>query len=293
MDHLKVSGFHRRIPYLVAEHEGFFANEGLDAAFHTVTYAPDHCKEMAEGRWDLTLSSADNMIARTTLDGTDYVLFVQAEEGLSASIFGRRGMTTLDDLRGKLIASDNGTNLDMIRAKILRNHGITEADYRTESIGSSPIRLDAFLKGRVDGAILTSPWSDRALGAGAALLARAEDHVPHWPLVCGWALRGWVESNRELVVRFVRALAQAADWALDPDHREGAITLLMEAQGVSRERAEFAHSRIVPKVRVNPAAIQTVIDLRAEMGVYPPPLSPPERFYDLSYWRQATGLGAP
>ena len=62
----------------------------------------------------------------------------------------------------------------------------------------------------------------------------------------------------------------------------------MEVQKVSRFRAAQAHALMVPKVRVNPAAIQTVIDLRAEMGAYPPPHSPPGRFYDLSYWTEAT-----
>jgi hypothetical protein len=33
-----------------------------------------------------------------------------------------------------------------------------------------------------------------------------------------------------------------------------------------------------------------VIELRKEMGVYKPPYDPPERFYDASYWREATGL---
>jgi hypothetical protein len=37
--------------------------------------------------------------------------------------------------------------------------------------------------------------------------------------------------------------------------------------------------------------MQTVIDLRIELSVYPPPHEPPERFYDTSYWCAATGLG--
>jgi hypothetical protein len=36
--------------------------------------------------------------------------------------------------------------------------------------------------------------------------------------------------------------------------------------------------------------LQTVIELRKEMGVYKPPFDPPERFYDASYWSEATGL---
>ncbi len=71
---------------------------------------------MAEGRWDFTLSSADTMIARTTTDGVDYMLFMQAEEGLSAYLIGQPGFDSIDKLRGKLLAGDPGdSNLDLIR----------------------------------------------------------------------------------------------------------------------------------------------------------------------------------
>lgn len=293
MDHLTVSGFHRRIPFLVAEHEGFFAAEDLDVAFHTVTYAPDHNKEMARGQWDFTLSSADNMITRTTTEGIDYVLFMQAEQGLGATLVGRAGIGRPEDLRGALIASDNGTNLDLIRAKILRGHGLEPADYRVESIGSSPRRLEAFLAGRVDALMLTEPWTRRAIEAGATPLAVASAYVPRWPLVCGWGLRSWAEANRARLVRFIRAFVRATDWALDPANREAALALLMEVQGVARDRAEEAYTRIVPKACVDPAAIGAVIDLRIEMGVYPPQHDPPERFFDTEFWCEATGLPPP
>ena len=84
-------------------------------------------------------------------------------------------------------------------------------------------------------------------------------------------------------------MAGAADWALTPTNRESALALLMEVQGVARERAEEAYALIVPKVWVNPRAVQTVIDLRAEIGAYPPPHKPAEAFFDLSYWDAATG----
>ncbi len=288
MDKISTSGFHRRIPHLVAEHEGFFAREGLDVEFHAVTYSPDHSAEMAAGKWNLSLSSADKMISLNTLEGTDYVLVLQAEEGLGASIVGRAGITCLESLRGKIMACDNGTNLDTICAKILKDHGIGAGDYQTLSIGNSKMRFEAFIAGKVDGAILTSPWREQAIKAGAVPLAEAADCVPHWPLTCGWGQRAWIEDNRELVVRFIRALADAARWALAPENREGALAFLMEVQGVNATRAAESYAVIVPEVRINPAAIQTVIDLRIEMGAYPPPHSPPERFFDLTYWTQAT-----
>jgi ABC-type nitrate/sulfonate/bicarbonate transport system substrate-binding protein len=81
MDTLNITGYQRRPPHLIAEYKGFFGRENLEVKFHLTTYAPDHNRGMAEGRWDFTLSSADTMIARTTTDGVDYVMFMQAKRG--------------------------------------------------------------------------------------------------------------------------------------------------------------------------------------------------------------------
>src|SRR5213594_5169329 len=147
MDFIHTTGYHMRPPHLVAQHKGFFAKEGLEVHFDEATYAPDHNRGMAEGRWDFTLSSADTMIARTTTDGVDYMLFMQAEEGLSAYLIGQPGVDSIEKLRGKLLAGDPGdSNLDLIRKKILRTHGMYDSDYNIEIIGSSPVRLEASLE---------------------------------------------------------------------------------------------------------------------------------------------------
>src|ERR671930_2636367 len=108
MDVLSITGYQRRTPHWVSQHKNFFVKENLEVRFHPTTYAPDHNRGMAEGRWDFTLSSADTMIARTTTDDVDYLLFMQAEEGLTASLIAQPGITSLERLRGKLLAGDPG-----------------------------------------------------------------------------------------------------------------------------------------------------------------------------------------
>ena len=290
MDVLSVTGYQRRTPHVVAEHKGFFAKENLEVRFHHTTYAPDHNRGMAEGRWDFTLSSADTMIARTTTDGVDYMLFMQSEEGLSAYLIGQPGVDAIEKLRGKMLAGDPGdSNLDLIRKKILRTHGMDDNEYAIEIIGSSPVRLEAFLQGRVAAAMLTPPASDKALAAGGVLLADSEKYVPGWPLNCGWTLRPWLVEHRELIVRFIRAWAAATDWLLagQPrgDHRADDGKRKTQTR---RLRKRLPESRA--QAQINPPALRTVIELRKEMGVYRPPFDPPERFYDPSYWSEATGL---
>lgn len=294
MDLLKVTGYHRRPPHVVAEKLGFFARERLQVSFHTATYAPDHNQGMAEGRWDFTLSSADTAIARATTDGVDYALFMQAEEGLDAYLIGKTEIQSVDALRGKLLAGDPGdSNLDLIRKKILLQHGIEEKEYAVEIIGASPQRLAAFKEGRVVDAMLTPPSSEEAIAAGGRILARAADYVPNWPLTCGWSRRAWLESHRDLAVRFVRAWVAATDWILHPANRKETLGLLMRELGLSPAAAQNSLDRIVPKACINPDSIRRVLELRIEMGVYLPPFSPAERFYDASYWSDATALPAP
>ncbi len=294
MDILRVTGYHKRPPQLVAEEKGFFAREGLEIKFDEATYAPAHNEGMAEGRWDLTLSSADTMIARNTTDGTDYVLFMQAEEGLTATLVGRPGIHSLEQLRGQLLAGDPGdSNLDLIRMKILRSHGIRESDYKIDIIGSSPKRLEAFLAGRVAAAMLTPPSTEKALAAGGVALARADDYVPGWPLTCGWTRRAWLEDHREIIIRFIRAWAAATDWMMEEKNRGEAVRLTMAKEHMDRERAEEACARVVAKARINPQAIRSVMALRIEMGVMKPDAGPAEKFYDATYWSAATGLPAP
>ena len=294
MDTLTVSGYSRRPPHVVADEKGFFAAEGLDVQFHLVGLAPAHNEEMAAGMWNMTLSSADTMIARSTKEGVDYVLFMQTEDGLGAYLIGQPGITSVEDLRGKLLAADPiDSNLDLIRMKIMKEHGMGDGDYDYEVIGSTPARAKAFMEGKVAAAMLTPPSSDRVLAQGGVLLAEAEDYVPDWPLACGWGLRRWVEANRDLVVRFIRAWAASTDWLMKSENHEETIRLLMDQEGLTEERAEHAYRRVVPKGRINPQAIRKNIELRIELGVYPPPHKSAEDFYDSSYWCEATGLPAP
>jgi ABC-type nitrate/sulfonate/bicarbonate transport system substrate-binding protein len=294
MDRLTVTGYYRRPAHLVAMEKGFFARENLDVVFHLVDLAPEHNREMAEGKWDLTLSSADTMLARATQDNVDYVLLMQAEEGLNVQLVGQPEIKTVHDLRGKLLAADPvDSNFDLVRNKILRDFGIPESEYRIDIIGNTPHRLKAFLEKKVAAAMLTPPSTDKALAAGGHVLAQGADHIADWPLACGWTLRRLVEKNRPLLVRFVRAWANAADWLLKPENKAETLDIVMKHEKVTRPRAEEAYARIVPKGAINPEAIRRNMEYRIELGYMPPPHKPAEHFYDASIWSGATGLPPP
>ena len=94
-------------------------------------------------------------------------------------------------------------------------------------------------------------------------------------------------------MRFIRAFARGADWALFPANREQMLDVLVQHDGGSREEAATKLTRVVPQAAIDPAGLARVAALRAEMGFYDPPWDPVERFYDATYWSEATGRPAP
>mgnify|MGYP003346325306 FL=1 len=141
--------------------------------------------------------------------------------------------------------------------------------------------------------MLQGGFSERALSRGGVLLADGADYIPNWPIVCGWGLRKWIEGNRATVVRFCRAMAQAADWLLLPENREETLRLVMTEEKLSRARAEKSYGFVTKSAALNPIAIRKNIELRIELGYYKPPHKTAESFYDASYWMEATGKPPP
>lgn len=295
MDRLSITGYQLRPDFMAAEEQGYFADEGLDVAFERAWHAPTHNQGMASGRWDLTLSSADTMIARTTRDGTDYVVFMNAERGLDVQLIGAPQTHTLQDIVGKTMAGDPGdSNYDLHRRKILRDHGIFEDQYGVEIVGATPERFEALMAGKVVAAMLTPAHAGKAVAQGGCrVLADASEHVPEYPVCSGWTRRQWAHDHRDMLVRFIRAYARGSDWVTDPANREAAIELVCRRDGFSRDRAAANLARVMPHAAIDPPGLARVAALRAEMELYDPPWDPIERFYDASWWSEATGLPGP
>ncbi len=294
MDRLPVTGYFRRPPLVVAQRKGFLEREGIDLEFHLVGLCPDHNRELAEGVWPITMSSADTMLARTTQDGVDFVTFMQVEQGLDVQLVVQPDIGGFRDLRGKLFAADPvDSNFDLVRNKIMLANGIAESEYRIEVIGNSHYRLQAFLENRVAAAMLTPPSTQKAVAAGGKVIAEGADYIQDWPIVCGWGLRRWAEANRALLVRYIRALAGACDWLLKPENREETIRLEMEEESLSRAAAEKAYRQVVAHAALDVEALRKNIEIRIELGYYKPPHRETEAFYDTSFWCEATGRPPP
>lgn len=294
MDLLRVIGYYPLPPFVVAQEKGIFAREDLKIDFTIATLAPEHNKGMLEGRWDISLTSPDTMVARVSRDGHGFLLYLMAERGLEVKLIGAKDIKSPVELRGRTLAGDPGdSNYDLHRRKILRAHGVGESEYTVKIIGTSPFRFEALRRGEVAACMLAPPYDAQALSEGYNLLASGADYIPNYATTACWARSAWVSAHRDQMVRFVRAFVAGADWALEPAHREETLRLVQGYSKISREQAEAKLAQVTPKAEIVPDDLNRVIQLRIEMGFYDPPHEPLERFYDASIWCDATGLPPP
>jgi ABC-type nitrate/sulfonate/bicarbonate transport system substrate-binding protein len=294
MDTLRVIGYYLLPPFVVAQEKGIFAREGLKIDFTIATLAPEHNKGMLEGRWDISLTSPDTMVARVTRDGHGFLLYLMAERGLEVKLIGARGIKAPAELRGKTLAGDPGdSNYDLHRRKILRAHGVSESEYDVKIIGTSPFRFEALRKGEVAACMLAPPYDAQALTEGYNLLASGAEYIPNYATTACWARSAWVAAHRDKMLRFARAFVAGADWALDPANRQDVLRLVQAYSKISPAQAETKLAQVTPKAAIVPEDLNRVIQLRIEMGFYDPPHEPVERFYDASVWCEATGLPSP
>jgi ABC-type nitrate/sulfonate/bicarbonate transport system substrate-binding protein len=291
---MRAIGYYPLPAFVVAEKKNVFAEEGLRVDFEIATFAPEYNRGMAEGRWDISLTSPDTMTARDTRDGADYLLYLLAEKNLQVKLIGAREIHSPVELRNRRLAGDPGdSNYDLHRRKILRDYGVSESEYAVEIIGTSPFRLDALRKGKVSACMFAPPYDSQALSEGFNLLAQASDHIPDYPTTGCWARQSWVEKNRDPMLRFARAFVRATDWLLLPENRDETLKLLQGYQTLTREQAETKLAQVVARAAIDPAGLNRVVQLRIEMGLYEPPHDLIERFYDASLWSEATGLPPP
>ena len=287
-----VTGFYRTPAFHIAQRRGLFAKEGLDVEFLLVRLAPDHNEGLAQGRWPLTMSSADTMLARTTQDGVDFVLFLEAEEGLDVQLIAQPKYKSLQELRGKLFAADPvDSNYDLVRNKIMRDNGIPESEYRYEVIGNSSMRAHRLHRRqgrRGDAAAAVLRPRDRQ-GRRAACARAPTTSRTGRSAAAGACANGWKRTARSSSASRAR-WRPPTDWLLLPENKEEMLQILMKEEKLTRAWAESNYSYVVPKCMLRPESIRKNLELRIELGYYKPPHKPTEAFYDMSYWTEATGL---
>lgn len=152
------------------------------------------------------------------------------------ALIGGEGITSVEDLKGKKVAYASGTSSEDILVNSLTSVGMTMDDI--DAIDMDPAGIvSAMLSGKVDAAATWSPNSLKILeeDANATKLTDNMTFADTTVSLASWiCMPKYAEENRDVLVRFTRALLKAMDYAA-ADHQEETAALVAKQTALDQE----------------------------------------------------------
>jgi ABC-type nitrate/sulfonate/bicarbonate transport system substrate-binding protein len=304
-------GYFSRSPVVgMAQTHGFFADENLTVAEFQTPSSPTIFKNLRDSVWHVILTQSDNVFnyrnnASNPLGATfEPVIFAGTDWGNGASLMTRPGLTTCESLRGKNLEVDSpNSGFAFVAYGVLRNKCGFErtTDYAVVVTGGTPLRYKNLVAGTNDMTILNAGYQFRAEAKGMSTFGVLSDAANPFMGGSVVALRSWLDGNRDVAIRFIRAMQRGTQHVLDPANKPEIITWLTADAGgdanVANRTYQVLITRgdgLIPDMGLDRKGLLGTGQLRDSFGGFDQPVnlryltSPKSGMYDLSYWRRAT-----
>src|SRR5262245_39554531 len=304
IDTIKIVGFEKDLALWTAETKGFCAAQDLTIAFTQTRNSTEEISGLLEGTWDIAFDNGDNVVAWDEGHGADgkphdLFIFIGGSKELSQALYCTPDITEIRQLQGKILGVDAvATGYAVVLRYILQCHGLScEKDYSLEPVGSTRVRLEKLLEGKISGAMLNPLYPATVGPSKLRQLARGKEYIDPYPSRVGIATHAWAKSQRASLVRFIRANLMAVDWILDPRNENEAMELLKSKmeRSESQTREEY-HKTLgsrgwsADKGALDATILRTVLDLRVKTGIMRSPAPPFDKYYDPSYYQAASTM---
>ena len=129
-----------------------------------------------------------------------------------------KGVTSIEDLKGKTIAVAGGTSSEMILNMTLEEAGISRDEVKLMDMDASAI-VTAMISGSVDAVATWSPNTSaikKEMGDKALMLSNNVRYAEKVPSIASWVTKpGYAEKNKEILEKFTRGLYKAMDYRVD------------------------------------------------------------------------------
>lgn len=217
---------------LTAIDKGYFAEEGLEITLWEFPDGPSEIAAMEGGSIDLAyighgahrlcINGQATIFAPSSVHSTDKIIMLTSH-----------GLETLDDLKGSKVAYNGGSSSETALNGALAAAGLTMDDIEAFEMDATNM-VAAMNSGSVDACTAWNPYSVQILNnnADAIELEFATDSVNLSSWIC---LPGYAEENRDILVRFSRALYKAMQFASQEENWDYAVGLYAEKCAKDKE----------------------------------------------------------
>ncbi|MGH7795048.1 MAG: ABC transporter substrate-binding protein [Candidatus Binatia bacterium] len=153
------------LPVLLANQAGYFSKRGLTVNLSTLS-ATASAQALLSGQIDIYQGGAATIHAN--VGGSDLIYIAASVDRSTLVLFGQKGLTSFDDLRGKSVATTSvGAFGEIAMRKAAKERGVEIGkDIKLLYHKGPPDALSTFLLGNADGVIITPPQTDMARSKG-------------------------------------------------------------------------------------------------------------------------------
>lgn len=234
------------LPLFAAEGAGFFADEGLSVEAPAFRMMSSTAELLATGVADLGTAAFTQPLIDSVRDNPPVLVAGSGLRGVF--VLGQAGMSSVEDLRGKVVGTFRGDPLEVLLYDVLAAAGMTMADVHIQYLDDIPAAIASFAAGELDGVTFAEPHATRARASGAVDLSDGRDlwgtEFPDTVLVASAAL---MRDRPEVVPAAIRAMLLGEQ--LVHDDYDGAVRL------AAKQFPGFAHEELLVAARNQPPCV--------------------------------------
>jgi len=241
--------------FFIAQKENLFAKHGLQVNI-VKTNTAAAVQAMLGGSMQMSTGSGAAAFVTATLEGAPPFALVSSWVNVFPyKVMSHKDIARVEDLKGKTghVGAPFGTIPDTaLRFALMKLKIDPEKDVKLVQIGNAdPATIIASMdKGEVQFGILAPPLDRIAERRGyRTLMALPELGIP-WQQNGEWVQRSYLKSNRENVVRYVRAITDTMKVYFE--QKDKTVAYLTEFLGTSRDDASYAYQSFAHWVDRNP-----------------------------------------
>ena len=276
---------HTTMPMLIAQEAGYFAKHGL-AVNISVVSASVAVQGLISGKIDIYQGGSAALAA--ALQGADIIYVGAGVDKSSLVLFGQKGISAFEGLRGKTVATTSPGAFGEIAVRMsARKNGMEiPKDVKLIFHGTPAQALSTFVLGNSDAMVNTPPQADMAKQKGFPVII---DYYKEGLKIIGPGtslVREFAQKNPHTVKAYLMALLDGLRRAIDDEEYasklESKYTKVTDAKILADNYQQGL--RVWNKdMTVDPAAIRVVLDESADPKAKG---ADPKRFYDNSIIQQ-------
>lgn len=204
---------------ITAQEKGCFEEEGITLNMVSFDNGPNIIAAMENG--SINIGYIGDGAHKLCVQGRATILALSHVSNGDA-VIGGPDVKTPEDLRGKTVAYSSGTSSETILLNTLNKAGLTMNDITAMDMDAAAV-VTAMLSKGVDACAIWSPQSLTILSEleGSTKLTDNMTFSDTSVSLASWiAMPNYLEDNRDVVIRFLRALFKGMDYAADGNYEE-------------------------------------------------------------------------